>query len=189
MVGLLKGIHAVNLADAVTLRRMLRGVNVFFIPNGVNCERFKPIARKRGDVFQIIFVGALSEDKGVDIVLKVAEELKAKYPAMNAKVVIVSTGGPLEQEVLRAFAKGIVDYRGFLEDNLLADLYAQSHVALFPSRDDTFPLVLLEAQACGTPVICSNLIAYKQAVKDRTTGIICKEYSVSAFYRCLNAGL
>jgi len=62
--GLVKGIHAVNIVDALTLRRILSNIPVWWIPNGVDCRRFKPGA-KRGDVFQALFVGALSDDKGL----------------------------------------------------------------------------------------------------------------------------
>jgi glycosyltransferase involved in cell wall biosynthesis len=61
---LLRGIHAVNVADALTLRGILGGVPVLWLPNGIDCDHFRP-RPKRADKFQVLYVGALSEDKGV----------------------------------------------------------------------------------------------------------------------------
>ena len=62
--GLVKGIHAVNIVDALTLRKILSNIPVWWIPNSVDCRRFKPGA-KRDDVFQALFIGTLSNDKGL----------------------------------------------------------------------------------------------------------------------------
>jgi len=66
-------------------------------------------------------------------------------------------------------------------DSELPRLYAESHVAVFPSRDEAFGLVSLEAQASRTPVIATDLPAFRQSVIDGITGILVKPYSPQAF--------
>jgi len=176
--GLVKGVHAVNIVDTLILRRILSNIPVWWIPNGIDCRWFKPGA-KRGDVFQVLFVGALSDDKGVDTFTEAARIVKRYYS--DVRFVITSSGGPLKSIVEKAHKDGIVEFIGFVPDSELARLYAESHVAVFPSRDDTFPLVSLEAQASGTPVIATDLPAFRQSVIDGITGILVRPYSPQAF--------
>lgn len=176
--GLVKGIHAVNIVDALMLRRILSNIPVWWVPNGVDCRRFKP-GTKRGDVFQVLFVGALSEDKGVDTFIETAKIVKSHYN--DIKFVIASAGGPLRGLIEEVQKEGIVKFLGFLSDEDIAKLYAESHVAVFPSRDEAFGLVSLEAQASGTPVIATDIPAFRQSVIDGITGILVRPYSPQAF--------
>jgi len=176
--GLVKGIHAVNIVYTLILRRILSNIPVWWVPNGVDCKRFKPGA-KRGDVFQVLFVGALSDDKGVDTFTEAARIVKRYYS--DVRFVIASSGGPLKSIVEKAHKNGVVEFIGFVPDSELARLYAESHVAVFPSRDEAFGLVSLEAQASGTPVIATDLPAFRQTVIDGVTGILVRPYSPQAF--------
>jgi glycosyltransferase involved in cell wall biosynthesis len=176
--GLVKGIHAVNIVDALMLRRILSNIPVWWVPNGVDCRRFRPGA-KRGDVFQVLFVGALSDDKGVDTFIEAARIIKRYYS--DVRFVIASSGGPLKSIVEEAHKDGVVEFVGFVPDSELARLYAESHVAVFPSRDEAFGLVSLETQASGTPVIATDIPAFRQTVIDGITGILVRPYSPQAF--------
>ena len=151
--GFVKGVHTVNIVDALTLRKILSKIPVWWIPNGVDCRRFKP-GTKRGDVFQVLFVGALSEDKGVDTFIETAKIVKSHYN--DIKFVIASAGGPLRGLIEKAQKEGIIEFLGFLSDEDIAKLYAESHVAVFPSRGEAFGLVSLEAQVPGTPEITTG---------------------------------
>jgi len=97
------------------------------------------------------------------------------------RFVIASSGGPLKRIVEETHKEGIVEFIGFVPGDELARLYAESHVAVFPSRDDTFPLVCLEAQASGTPVIATDIPAFRQSVINGITGILVRPYSPKAF--------
>ncbi len=176
-MGILKGIHTVNIVDAIQLRNILK-IPIHYIPNGVDCNKFRPRS-KRNDKFQVLFVGALSEDKGVDTFIDVAEIVKKKYDDVD--FIIASIGGPLKDLVIEAERRGIIKFLGFVSDDVLAKLYAESHVALFPSREEAFGLVSLEAQASGTPVIATDIPAFRQSVVNGVTGILVKPYKPEAF--------
>lgn len=185
-MGIIKGIHCISYFDYISLNHILKGVPIFHIPNGVDCEKFSPDKGvKRYDIFNVLFVGALSEDKGIDIFLKIAEILKTKHPSLNIRFVIVSVGGPWANKVREMASKGYVDYLGFVNDSKLAKLYAEAHIAVFPSRVEAFSFVALEAQASGTPVICSNAPGFKNSVIDGITGIVVKDYNPHSFIEAI----
>ena len=177
-VGLLKGIHTVNIVDALVIRGVLHNIPVWWIPNGVNCEQFKP-SIKHGDKFQALFVGALSEDKGFDTFVEVAKTVKSIYN--DVEFLVASVGGPLKSLAESAHRDGVVRFLGFAPDDELAKLYAESHVVVLPSREETFNLISLESQASGTPVIATDLPAFRQSVINNMTGVLIKPYSPQAF--------
>ena len=165
---ILRGIHCVNVLDAIILRKYLRGVNVFYLPNGVDTSRFKPSLKN--NMFQVIFVGALHYGKGIDVFLKAIEYIISNNLCQKCVFKIASIGGPLEDLIREYAQKGYVDYLGYVEDSKLVEELARSHVAVFPSREEAFGLVVLEAMASGTPVITTNIVAFKQTNKENVTG-------------------
>ncbi|MEM0253536.1 MAG: glycosyltransferase family 4 protein [Candidatus Bathyarchaeia archaeon] len=179
---IIKIIHVVNPIDLIRLRQSI-GIKVVYLPNFVNCSMFKPVSVKRHDAFQVLFIGALEFKKGIDIFLKVAERFKKDFP--EAKFVIASYGGSWEEEVLRHVENGLVDYKGFVVDMELIKLYSESHVLMMPSREEPFGLVALEAQACGTPIISSNLPSFRLTVKEGVTGFRVKSYEVDEWVEAL----
>jgi len=177
--GFLKAVHVVNPVDKLMLEQILKS-RVVHIPNGVSCHRFKPdLGAKR--TFQVLFVGALSPDKGIDIFPEILLLLKRRE--IKPKITIVSTGGPLLDPVRKwvETGDGEIELKGFVEDDELAKLYAEATVVLLPSRDEAFGLVALEAQASGTPVICSNTSGFRQTVLDGVTGFIVSRWSAGMF--------
>ncbi len=99
----------------------------------------------------------------------------------DVEFVIASTGGSLRRLIEDAHNQGIVHYLDFIPDALLPKLYTESHIAVSPSREEAFGLVSLEAQASGTPVIITDLPAFRQSVIDGATGILIKPYSPQTF--------
>ncbi|MEM0100168.1 MAG: glycosyltransferase family 4 protein [Desulfurococcaceae archaeon] len=179
---IVKTIHVVNPVDLIQLRRLTE-IRVVYLPNFVNCEVFKPVVVKRQDDFQVLFVGALEFKKGIDIFLKVAEHFKKDFP--EVKFVIASYGGSWEGEVLKYVENGLVEYKGFIADRELVKLYSESNVLMMPSREEPFGLVAVEAQACGTPVISSNLPSFQLTVKEGATGFRVKSYEVDKWVEAL----
>lgn len=164
-------IHTVNITDYVVLRSLLRGnVDVVYLSNFVDTDFFNP---ERGvkDIrtFKVLFVGALLPEKGADIVLDVSKLLR-EHLSESVRVIVASVGGPLIESFKRAAQYGFIEFRGFVSDNELARLYASSHCVIMPSRDEAFGLVALEALASGTPVVSSDLPAFKVMVKNGLTG-------------------
>jgi len=176
-IGILRAIHSVNRFYVALLKRVAPTLRIVYVPNGVDCEKFKP--RRKKTSFQVIFVGALSFDKGADVVVEVARNIRKLYPDIS--FVIVSAGGPLKEVIERATGEGFVEYKGFVTDDELTQLYAESHIAFLPSRREFFGMTALEAMASGTPVVVSNTSGFRHFVKHGYSGLIIKKYSVEAF--------
>jgi len=166
-LGIVRVFHTINIVDYLYLTRLVR-VKAKFIPNYVNCSKFKPIAMKRNGNFQVLFVGALEKKKGIDIFIKLAERFRNEVP--ESRFVVTSYGGSWEGVVMDYSRKGIIEYLGFVDDDELVKLYSESHVLIMPSRKEPFGLVAVEAEACGTPVISSNLPAFRLTVVNGVTG-------------------
>jgi len=124
----------------------------------------------------ILFVGRLSEEKGVDLVVRLARLL----PEIKFKV---AGTGPEEQS-LRNTARGLnnIEFLGFKSGEDLVDLYKGALALLIPSRvHEIFPLVLLEAMAVGTPIIASHVGGIPEVIADRQTGFLARVDDLSAW--------
>jgi len=120
---------------------------VYCIPDWVNSKVFRPRITSKNDVFTVFFSGRHHWEKGFDMFLKIAAILKER----GFKIRFICT-----REGMR-----FVEGTGFLNDNKLAETYSSSHLVIYPSRMDTFGGVILEAAACGTPVITTPLPAHQ----------------------------
>lgn len=151
------------------------------IPNGVDLERFRPgsAPRKllrdsisvRDEDFLIGFVGRLSWEKGADKFIKAADAILRRLP--NVHFVVVGTG-PQEKELVRAIERAKiganVHLAGLWTDS--AQVYPALDLMLHTSRADAMPLVLLEAMACGVPVIAIGVGGVPDLVETGQTGIL-----------------
>ena len=150
---------------------------------GVNHDAFVPggraDARQRLGVDPgqrlVLFAGRLQPHKGPDIAI----EALAHLPS-DVRLVVVGgpSGAGLEHpEALADLAvrRGVVDRVSFLPpvaQAQLADWYLASDVVCVPSHSESFGLVALEAQSCGTPVVAAAVGGLTTAVVDGVTGLL-----------------
>lgn len=132
----------------------LKENEIYLIPNGVEFEKIKriPPNREKSDV---IYVGRLAENKNIDILIKAVKIITFKR--QNFKCAIIGDG-PERQNLVRLTSElniqGNVKFLGFLksEDKVFSYIKA-SKVFVLPSTREGFSNVVLEANACGLPVI------------------------------------
>jgi glycosyltransferase involved in cell wall biosynthesis len=133
------------------------------IPVGVDAARFvpRPDGRRRPD--QILYVGWLNYNKGVDVLLHAVDELRRHGRPGSLTLV----GGSYfrdtqrQESELRRLAASLdlgdrVTFAGRLPQSEVAQLMAESAVVVLPSRAESFGAVLVEALACGTPVVATR---------------------------------
>ncbi len=139
------------------------------VPEGYNQRLFTPSPEAERDAFQrryglhapfILFVGSLFPYKNVRILLDVFIEIRHKIP--HALVIIgkreVSHDPPRPDERIRLF-----DY---IEATELVEFYSYADMLVHPSLAEGFGLTVLEAMACGTPVLCSTAGSLPEVLGD-----------------------
>ncbi len=155
---------------------------------GVDLEVFRPgeatAARTRlgipPDAVVLLFVGRIQPLKAPDLLLRAAARLLEVDPPLRGRLVVAVVGGPsgsglAEPEHLQrlAAALGIAEVVRFEKptaQSRLADWYRAATVCVVPSYNETFGLVALEAQACGTPVVAAAVGGLRTAVRDGVSG-------------------
>ncbi|MEU2347189.1 D-inositol-3-phosphate glycosyltransferase [Modestobacter sp. NPDC049651] len=160
------------------------------IPPGVDLRRFRPgdrqAARRRigvaPDAVVLLFVGRIQPLKAPDLLLQAAAEMLAADPALRDRLEVLVVGAPsgsglTEPRRLQelAVSLGITDVVRFLPPQppeQLADHYRAADVAVVPSHNESFGLVALEAQACGTPVVAAAVGGLCTAVDDGVSGLL-----------------
>ncbi len=162
---------------------------VFVATPGVNLAEFKVgggkgVAREKLGMDQskivLTFVGRIQPHKGPDIFIRSVAEVITHSPGLRSKISAliiggVSGSGTGELDRLRNLAKwlGISDVVTFLPPvtrSELPDWYRASDLVCVPSYSESFGLVALEAQACGTPVVATAVGGLRAAVSDGFSG-------------------
>ena len=135
-----------------------RGVStdISVIPNGIDCDRFQPNGSEPRP--QILFVGRLKPGKGAGNLIRAFARLENTYPSWNLEIV---GDGPLRSELVNlADSLGLhsrVSFVGEVPNAVLPQLYNESAVFALPSSSEGLPRTVLEAMACKTPVVVSDL--------------------------------
>ena len=137
------------------------------LPHGVDTEMFHPPPCRSGGTITLGYVGRLTPEKNVRFLVELAGRLPADVLA-RVRFLIVGDGS--EREWLEQLLPN-ARFTGILRGPALAAAYAEMDVFLFPSRSDTFGLVILEAMSTGLPVVSFQLSGPMSAVKNGTTGL------------------
>jgi len=147
------------------------------IPPGVNTEQFKPgDYPKIGDIFFLSVLDEYHQYKGIETLFLALQYLKPRFPGIL--VVIGGSGELKEFYQKKAVEMGIASnilFAGYIPEKDLPRYYGGTSVFILPSTDSTregFGLVLLEAMACGRPVITTDIAGMAEDIKEFGSGMI-----------------
>lgn len=149
---------------------------------GVDTETFVPTAGDGGsDRDEILFVGRLDHGKGV-------HDLLAAHDRLDGVTLRIVGGGVLQGELAGEAGEDVV-FEGRLPHEDLPPLYAGADVITLPSSHEGFPVVVLEALACATPVVASDLPSTREQLRSEKTGWFVDAGDVGGLAEALDTAL
>lgn len=139
---------------------------IIHIPYGVDLKSFKK-TKKDDDVFRVVFVGAMTLRKGVHYLLQAFSELKLP----NSELLLI---GAITDEIRSFFKRyeGKFRWIGSIPQSELYRYYSQGSVFVLNSIEDGFGMVIIQAMACGLPVIATENTGGPDIVRDGKDGFI-----------------
>jgi glycosyltransferase involved in cell wall biosynthesis len=146
--------------------------------NGVDLQRFRVLPQEQArralgieGTPLLLSVGQLIERKGHHLVIDALHALKERYP--QAHLAIVGAGEERESLIKRASALGIlprVTFAGVVPNDELANWYSAADALILASNREGWANVLLEAMACGTPVVATRVWGSPEVLTDQRVG-------------------
>ncbi len=174
-------------ADPARIRIVAPGVDHAFFGPGDRHQARRAIGIGGAGPL-LLFVGRIQPLKGADVAVRTLAALAGDHP--QARLVIVGgPSGPRGVDEVARLARlvrelGLVDLVRFVAPQpheLLSTYYRAADVCLVPSRSESFGLVALEAGACGTPVVASDVGGLRTLVDHGRTGFLVEDGSPEAY--------
>lgn len=165
-------------SDATSRELVEKGISakkIRLIPRGVDTELFRPGVSANSltlpDGPKLLYVGRVSKEKNLPLLCRVYRKLLWSHPDVN---LVVVGDGPYLEEMKQTMRDTPCTFTGYLEGDALTAAYCACDVFVFPSTTDTFGNVVMEAQACGLPVIVTDIGGPCENIDPEKTGIVVK---------------
>jgi D-inositol-3-phosphate glycosyltransferase len=173
------------------------------IAPGVDLDVFRPGSREgcraalgiAPDALVLLFVGRLQPLKAPDVLVRAAARMIELDPDLAGRLQVIVVGAPsgtglADPDGLRTLAAelgmaGAVRFEPPAARELLADYYRAADLTVVPSYNESFGLVALESQACGTPVVAAAVGGLPTAVVDGVTGALVDSHRTAAWAEVL----
>lgn len=124
------------------------------------------VSRRKPEYF--VCVSRLARQKGMELAVRVCTDL-------SERLVIVGEGS--QEKHLRSLAGPTVEFFGHVPDARMASVWAHAKALIYPSIEEDFGIVPVEAMAHGVPVIAYDSGALRESIIDAKTGVFFREYS------------
>ena len=147
------------------------------IPNGVDTARFRPdlprVESMTQEHFNILFVGRMDPRKGLRYMLEAFPLIHARLPQVRLTVVGDGLLREWYKRMVPSAVKKLVRFEGFVSAIDLPRYYATADLYCSPAtRGESFGIVLLEAMACGTPIVASSIRGYRTVLEDGREAVL-----------------
>lgn len=160
--------------------KIFKNVPGYRIPYSLDMQIFSPRSNcsfkhtlnipRNHIIFLFVAETAHNYRKGLDLLLCSLKNLKEQ----NVTLLVIGDSGNSDIQDLNGIMLGSIK-----EEKVLADYYSIADAFILPSREDNLPNVMLEAMACGTPVISFDVGGIAETIKDRSNGL--KAKSIDSF--------
>jgi len=178
--------------EAAELRSHYRArtEQIMIVPPGVDLHTFHPCNQPKSraqfgvaqDIQVILFVGRIQPLKAPDVLIRAVAELTRRDPERRERLQLIIIGGPsgsngewsrtLGPLAIDHGVEDMVDFRPHSARSELFRWYCVSDVVAVPSYNESFGLVALEAQACGRPVVATDVGGLRHTVRDHYSGLL-----------------
>lgn len=148
--------------------------NITVVHNGLHLPKAKIYPKEQKKT--LIFLGALSKDKGIEDALRIFSKLSSGDDVYQFWV--VGYGGSDYLKSLKLQVKKLnigrkVKFWGFVSERLKYKLLSRAHILINPSIREGWGLVVIEAASVGTPTVGYNVAGLRDSIIDSKTGILC----------------
>jgi D-inositol-3-phosphate glycosyltransferase len=179
-----EGASLVSLYDACPdiVHVVTPGVDLFTFTPGESRNAAREIVGLPHDALVVSFVGRIQPHKGPEVLIRATSELVKHSPLLRHKLIVNIVGGASganteEVDRLKELSSwlGIDDVVRFAPPAPRTELpqwYRSADLVIVPSYSESFGLVALEAQACGTPVVATAIGGLRTAVADGISGVL-----------------
>jgi glycosyltransferase involved in cell wall biosynthesis len=174
--------NALKWADAITViskeafdHYTNLGYNVFQVPNAIDISSLETNVDKRYSK-QLIFVGRLSHEKGIDSLISISQKLT------DDTHLIILGAGP-EEEKINDLVKNHsnIHFFGYQNKNQTISLIRGSDILIHPSLHEGISSTILEAMACKTAIIASDVGGNSELIENNVNGITIKPDNIDSF--------
>jgi glycosyltransferase involved in cell wall biosynthesis len=127
------------------------------VPNGVNAGTFYPISNYFHNMKDVLYVGRIDKRKGIEFLIDAVERLITDHPSI--RLIVVGKGAYVKEVKAYIQDKAVrnhIVFLGWKDSRSLNQLYNRATVYVMPSIVEGFGMTLLEAMACGCPVIATD---------------------------------
>lgn len=147
---------------------------------GINIDEYAYQAYPTHETFHFLYLGRIMKEKGMDELFAAAQRLREENNSF-----IIDIVGFFEDEYEKQIneMKDFVHFHGFQENPI--PYYAEADCIVMPSYHEGLSNVLLEASAIGRPVITTNIPGCREAVDDKTTGLLVKVRDSNSLYQAM----
>lgn len=146
------------------------------IPSGVDAEYFSPGAERHEDQsFRLLFVGRFHPQKNLPMLVEQFGEAVRRTPGTDLRLDLVGDGPEHGAVADRIAALGLgerVSLLGWLPRDELLRIYRRSDCLVNPSSGEGLPNVVLEAMACGVPIVASRVAGNDTLVEEGRNGLL-----------------
>jgi glycosyltransferase involved in cell wall biosynthesis len=153
--------------------RGFRREDLHLVYNCVDHDRYRPDPSHRSVVPLVGYFGRLKKYKGVDQFLRAIADVRRYYPQMRAIVIGDGDDRPrLERLATELELQETVKFTGYVSEARKVELLQEMWFGVTTSSKEGWGLTVLETNACGTPVIASDVPGLRDAVKNGETGLL-----------------
>ena len=158
------------------IRQGIEADKIFVLPNTMDFSSFKPLVVKKE--YDIISLGRISDEKHLEIIVEVIKKLKANFP--NIRVGIGGSGPKKNNIIILVKELGLednIDICGFIPEEELTVFFNKGKVFILTSETEGFPRTIIQAAACGLPVVASNVGDISDVIDHEINGFLVNDYN------------